>query len=296
MALGWPVSEKGPAPGIDYHQLHFRPGTTRFLQAAVQHRVGPGGVGAGQYHQVRQFQILVAAWHHILAEGTDMGGHRRGHAQTGIGIDIGAAEKTLPEFIGDVVVLSQQLPGEIERHALRPVLTNGVSQPLGQRIQRAVPVTVATVDARAQQASLVAQGLVQGGALDAEPSGIGRVLSVSRHLADCSHSGHPWPSPCGQLRCAKRQSCRFVASHIEVFEPHGGALQAVGGAHVEHQEAVDVADQGFVVEVGGEQVGVPRLHAAVAADVEVPALLGGDHADVLALRLGALAGAAAPRT
>ena len=35
-----------------------------------------------------------------------------------------------------------------------------------------------------------------------------------------------------------------------------------------------------------------RLHAAVAADVEVPALFGGNDADVLALRLGAFAGAA----
>src|SRR5690606_41590146 len=34
------------------------------------------------------------------------------------------------------------------------------------------------------------------------------------------------------------------------------------------------------------------LHAAVAAYIEVPALLGGDHPDVLALRLGAFAGAA----
>src|SRR5207249_4299009 len=40
---------------------------------------------------------------------------------------------------------------------------------------------------------------------------------------------------------------------------------------------------------GGEQVGVSRLGAAVAADVEVPTLLGGDQAEVLALRLGALA-------
>jgi hypothetical protein len=37
---------------------------------------------------------------------------------------------------------------------------------------------------------------------------------------------------------------------------------------------------------------VARLHAAVAAHVEVPALVGGDQADVLALRLGAFAGAA----
>src|SRR3954467_5929700 len=40
---------------------------------------------------------------------------------------------------------------------------------------------------------------------------------------------------------------------------------------------------------------MPRLHAAVAADVQVPALLGGNDADVLALRLRALASAARHR-
>src|SRR3954469_19595801 len=40
---------------------------------------------------------------------------------------------------------------------------------------------------------------------------------------------------------------------------------------------------------------MPGLHAAVAADIEVPALFGGDDADVLALRLGALARAARDR-
>ena len=50
-----------------------------------------------------------------------------------------------------------------------------------------------------------------------------------------------------------------------------------------------------VDDVGEEQVGVPGPEAAVAADVQVPALLGGDDAEVLAARLGALAGAAADR-
>src|SRR5258706_2846552 len=40
---------------------------------------------------------------------------------------------------------------------------------------------------------------------------------------------------------------------------------------------------------------MPRFHAAVAADVQVPALLRGDDADVLALRLGAFARAAGHR-
>jgi hypothetical protein len=48
----------------------------------------------------------------------------------------------------------------------------------------------------------------------------------------------------------------------------------------------------LVIEILGEKICVSRLHSAIAADVEVPALLGGDHADVLALRLGAFARAA----
>src|SRR5690606_34556025 len=67
------------------------------------------------------------------------------------------------------------------------------------------------------------------------------------------------------------------------------------GADVVHEEPVDGAHQLLVGQVGGEQVGVPRPEPAVAADVEVPAALGGDHAEVLAARLGALAGAAGHR-
>ena len=47
-----------------------------------------------------------------------------------------------------------------------------------------------------------------------------------------------------------------------------------------------------LIQVGGQQFGMARLHAAVAADVEIPALLGGDDADVLALRFRAFARAA----
>lgn len=73
-----------------------------------------------------------------------------------------------------------------------------------------------------------------------------------------------------------------VEAALEAVDPGGGALQAVGGADVVHEEPVEVAHQRLGVEVAGEQPGVDRGGAAVAADVEVPALLGGDHAEVLA--------------
>lgn len=75
----------------------------------------------------------------------------------------------------------------------------------------------------------------------------------------------------------------------EVRDPRCRALQAVRGADVVREEAVDHRDERRVVEVLGEQLGVPGREAAVAADVHVPPLLGRDHAHVLAARLGTLA-------
>src|SRR6185437_5333794 len=81
---------------------------------------------------------------------------------------------------------------------------------------------------------------------------------------------------------------QMIEAAVEFVEPRRGALQPAGSADVVHQEAVDVAHQGFTVEVGGEQLGVFGCHAAVTADVEVPAGLGGDHPDVFAAGLGTL--------
>src|SRR5690606_8288430 len=72
----------------------------------------------------------------------------------------------------------------------------------------------------------------------------------------------------------------------------GGALQPVGCADVEHEKTVDGADQRLFIQIRGEEFGMARTHAAITGDIEVPAALGGDDADVLALGLGTLTGAA----
>src|SRR5690348_4540338 len=82
----------------------------------------------------------------------------------------------------------------------------------------------------------------------------------------------------------------MIEPAIHRLEPRRRALQTICGADVEHQEPVDVADQRVVVEIARQQLRVPGRHATVTAYVQVPALLGGDDADVLALRLRALAG------
>src|SRR6185312_1597029 len=51
----------------------------------------------------------------------------------------------------------------------------------------------------------------------------------------------------------------------------------------------DVTNESRLVEIGGEQLRVARLHAAVAADIEIPAFLGGGRTIILPLRLRAFA-------
>ena len=76
--------------------------------------MAPGGVGADQHDQIGLLEILVAAGHDVLAEGADVPGDRRGHAQPRIGVDIGGADEALHQLVGDVVVLGQQLAGDVE--------------------------------------------------------------------------------------------------------------------------------------------------------------------------------------
>jgi hypothetical protein len=88
--------------------------------ALEQHRMAPGGVRADQHQQIGLVEVLVAARHGVGAEGAAVAGDRRGHAQPRIGVDIGAADESLHQLVGDVIVLGQQLAGEIERDRAGP--------------------------------------------------------------------------------------------------------------------------------------------------------------------------------
>ncbi|EKT80631.1 cellobiohydrolase A [Rhodococcus opacus M213] len=128
-----------------------------------------------------------------------------------------------------------------------------------------------------------------------EPRQLLRVLEHARPLVLVSQNvlGHGRLQIGGDAQAVlAHHGLEVVEPALEGIDPRRGALETIRGADVEHEVPVDVADQGLVVEPTGEQLGVLRRLAAVAADVQVPAVFGGDDADVLAARLGAFAGAA----
>ena len=160
--------------------------------ALIEHRVAPGRIGADQHDQVGGIEILVAARHGVGTERAPMAGDGRRHAEPRVGIDIGRAEKALHQFVGDVIVLGQQLPGEIERDGLGPVAFEDTVELTGHAVERTRPVdagqrSVALAQHRVQQPSTQTQCFAERRAFRAGAAKIGGVLGIPRnrsHLRD----------------------------------------------------------------------------------------------------------------
>ena len=132
----------GGAARVDVDDAHAALGA-RGLDALVEDGVAPGGVGAGQHHEIGQLQVLVALRHHVGAEGAAVAGHRRGHAQARVGVDVRRADEALGQLVGDVIVLGQELAREIEGDRLRAVLGPDGGEPGGHMIERLRPSSCA---------------------------------------------------------------------------------------------------------------------------------------------------------
>jgi len=85
-----------------------------FFQPLEQHRVAPSQVGPHQHHQIGQFDVFIAAGHGVGAESAAVAGHGRRHAQPRIGVDVGGAQEALGQLVGGVIILGQQLAGQVE--------------------------------------------------------------------------------------------------------------------------------------------------------------------------------------
>ena len=126
------------APRIDHDQFGAALALGR-SHPLIQHRMAPRRVRAHQHDQIGFVEILVDTGHGVGAEGAAVAGDGRGHAQAGIGVDVGRAEEALHQLVGDVVVLGEQLPGEIERDRVRSVTIDDRAQPVAQRRRAPCP-------------------------------------------------------------------------------------------------------------------------------------------------------------
>src|SRR5207245_129912 len=82
---------------------------------------------------------------------------------------------------------------------------------------------------------------------------------------------------------------------LHALDPPCGALESVGCSDVEHQVAVNDADELVVTQIDSEFIGMTRTGATVATQIQVPAPFRGDNAKVLAVHFGTVSGASGNR-
>ena len=127
-------------PRVNHQHFHVRALRLGLLQAPEQYRMGVGHIAADDHHAVAVFQVFITARRCIGAQAALVADHCRRHAQPGVAVDIVGAHQRTGQLVEAVVVLGQQLPGDIERHTVGPVFGNGIGEHVGRVVQGGVPV------------------------------------------------------------------------------------------------------------------------------------------------------------
>ena len=180
------------AARIDDDDLQVGPCLARRLDAAEQDGMGECRVGAADEEQVGQIDVLIAARHAVHAQRRLVAGDGRRHAEAGVGIDVVGANQRARQLVEDVVVLGQQLAGNVEGHRIRAVLADCLGETAGRLVERRVPTQrlqrrgALRAPQRLDETAVELDGPVQVGALGAQLAEVGRVLGIAAHAGDAA--------------------------------------------------------------------------------------------------------------
>src|SRR3546814_15217254 len=108
-----------------------------------------------------------------------MTGNSAGHAEPGVCVYVRRPNEALHQLVGDIIILRQQLAGNIEGHTVRPVTGNSVGKALGHLTDRPVPAYAPPPDFRIEYASFEPYRFAQIRSLGAPSDACGGRFSVS---------------------------------------------------------------------------------------------------------------------
>ena len=175
----------GRGPWIHHHQPQsLILLALAFQQPLKQHRVAVGRVGADQEDQIGMVEVVVTTGRAIGSEAAGISGHRRTHAQAGIGIEVVAAQGPLEQLVGHVVVLGEELTGAVDRQTLWSLLLQRGSDARHQEFKGPLPADwrKPLIEALAPQRggeAVVVQGFAHRGALHAHLPQRGGVVAIT---------------------------------------------------------------------------------------------------------------------
>ena len=156
--------------------------------APPEDRVAGGGVRAQQQEAVGERDVGVGRRRAVEAERAAVAGDRGGHAQARVGVDVVRAEKALGELVDRVVVLGQQLAGDVERDRVGAVLVD----------DRAAGVPASVPSTSSQPRRLEARVAVV--AAQRHRRAVGRVRRRTAGRAACGRCARGWRGDSGSPR------------------------------------------------------------------------------------------------
>ena len=178
------------ATGIDHRDEQLRIVAPGILDAPEHDRMRPGRVGAGDQQMVGQRQILITAGHRIRTQRGLVAGHRAGHAQPRVGVDVVGADQRAGELVEDEIIFGEQLARHMEGDRIRAMPGDELGKALGGMVQRGLPaqplpgLAAPGPQGRMQRPTGRTGAQMQGRTLGAQTARIGRVLGIALHAED----------------------------------------------------------------------------------------------------------------
>lgn len=170
-------------PRID-HGPRSPPLPARDLQAAEQDRVGVRRVAAPEENVAGLFQVVVAAGRSVSAEGALVGGDGRGHAEPRVGVHVCGSKQALAELVGHVVVLGQELAGQVEGDGTGAAFVDGRPDPPRHVLDRRRPADTAAAHHRLQKPIAGSHHLGQTLPLGTQAPSVGGMVGVAGNASD----------------------------------------------------------------------------------------------------------------
>ena len=83
--------------------------------------------------------VFIAGGRRVRAQRGLVAGHGGGHAKARVGINVVGAKQSLGELVEDVIVLGEQLSGNVESHGIGTMFADDCGEPVRGMAQRLVP-------------------------------------------------------------------------------------------------------------------------------------------------------------